>query len=134
MKSLITILCLLLNLTLFGQTECSASKIIGEWKYIRSFYKVPNIDSLKKTVINSNESTWIWNFNADRTYTVKATNTNYHSKGHYKFIENPCEIIFGKRRKPTRLSTSKILFLSDEYLLIIHPTPKQDRIDFLSRH
>lgn len=131
----IAVLFLLFNLSLTGQVaNCSESKIVGEWKYVRTYGNDVNIDSLKNILSDSNKFVGIWNFKTDGTYTYQSNINKYHSKGHYKLLGSSCKMIFGKRGKETRESTSTILFLNDKYMLILKPNPHTEWIYFLSRN
>lgn len=127
---LIAILCLLSNLSLTGQVaDCAESKIVGEWKYIRSYSVDSNIDSLKNTLSDSNEVRAVWSFKPDGTYTYQSKINNISSKGHYRLVGNSCKMKFGRMGTPRT-----IFFLNDKYMLILHPNPHLDSIDFLSRN
>src|SRR5688572_20568726 len=96
------ILCLFVNVLTGQVAGCAESKVVGEWKYIRSYHRHANIDSLKNILSDSNEVRGIWNFKPDGTYTYQSKVGKHHSKGHYKLLESSCKIILGRRAVQSR--------------------------------
>ena len=126
MKQLTAFILLLLPAVLSAQKTFTKDMLYGEWKIVKRDVDTGIVSRVKTGEEILPESPGIHAFNKNGKWVISANTNKRPFVRHYKIYEKERMIVTGRLRKPVRDNVYRILYIDDEYMVMVFPNPKTE--------